>query len=78
MWQEEDEQLVRVFRFNSFTEAFAFIAQVALAAEKLGHYPTWTNTYEVVTVRLGQPGTEEPVSDKDHFLAAAIDHIYGD
>ncbi len=80
MWQEEDEQLVRVFRFNSFVEAFAFMTKVAMTAEKLNHHPDWSNNNNIVTVRLGDPSrdTDDTITDKDHFFAAAIDNIYGD
>lgn len=78
MWEEEDEQLVRVFRFNNFVDAFAFMTKVALTAEKLDHHPNWSNSYNEVTIRLSTHEAEDTITDKDHFLAAAIDNIYGD
>jgi len=78
MWQEEEGQLVRVFRFDNFLDAFAFMTKVAMTAEKMKYYPEWTNKFNLVTVRLGDQVSEEPISDQDHFLAAAIDNLYGD
>ncbi len=78
MWEEEEDRLVRVFRFNNFIDAFAFMTKVALTAEKLGHHPDWSNSYNEVRIRLGTHEGEEPITDKDHFLAAAIDNIFGD
>ena len=77
MWEIEDDQLSRTFKFNSFVEAFAFMTKIALTAEKLAHHPTFINTYGDVTIRLSTHEAGE-VTDKDHFLAAAIDNIYGD
>jgi 4a-hydroxytetrahydrobiopterin dehydratase len=54
------------------------MTKVALTAEKLNHHPTFINTYGDVTIKLSTHEGEEPVTDKDHFLAAAIDNIYGD
>ena len=78
MWEEEEHQLVRAFRFNNFMEAFAFMTKVAMIAEKLNHHPDWSNNYNVVTIKLGTHEAEDTVTDKDHFFAAAIDNVYGD
>ena len=40
------------FTFRNFSEAFAFMTRVALAAEKLDHHPDWSNVYKTVDVRL--------------------------
>ncbi len=44
--------IVRNFAFKNFSEAFGFMARVALAAEKLDHHPEWSNVYNKVDVRL--------------------------
>ncbi len=43
-------RLTRAFTFDGFPQAFAFMTQVALAAEKRDHHPEWTNVYDRVTV----------------------------
>jgi 4a-hydroxytetrahydrobiopterin dehydratase len=42
----------RTFTFKNFSEAFAFMARSALAAEKLDHHPDWSNVYKTVVVKL--------------------------
>ncbi|MGB6059672.1 MAG: 4a-hydroxytetrahydrobiopterin dehydratase [Microthrixaceae bacterium] len=44
--------LVREFEFDNFTGAFGFMAAVATVAERMGHHPDWSNSYNQVTVRL--------------------------
>ena len=42
----------RQFQFRNFSEAFAFMARVALLAEKHDHHPDWSNVYKTVDVTL--------------------------
>jgi 4a-hydroxytetrahydrobiopterin dehydratase len=42
----------RTFVFKDFSQAFGFMAQVALAAERMDHHPEWFNVYNRVEVVL--------------------------
>ena len=42
----------RHLEFADFNEAFAFMARVALVAERRDHHPDWSNSYNVVDVTL--------------------------
>lgn len=64
----------RVFKFKDFSEAFAFMSRVALAAEKAGHHPDWSNSYNTVTIRLSTHDAGG-LSQKDIALAQAVDKI---
>lgn len=75
MWKEEKNTLHKKFEFKDFSEAFAFMVRVALAAEKMDHHPTWKNTYNTVEVWLSTHDAGDIVTDKDRKLAAAIDKL---
>lgn len=75
MWQEQDNQLTRDFTFSDFSEAFAFMTQVALIAEKMDHHPWWSNVYNQVSIKLSTHDAGNVVTEKDRKLAAAIDQI---
>ncbi|MBX2906376.1 MAG: 4a-hydroxytetrahydrobiopterin dehydratase [Taibaiella sp.] len=77
MWQENDNKLYRKFQFANFSEAFAFMTRVALAAEKQDHHPTWTNTWNTVEIWLNTHDAGNTVTDKDRKLAASIDKLAG-
>jgi 4a-hydroxytetrahydrobiopterin dehydratase len=40
------------FVFRDFRQAFGFMTECALAAEKLDHHPEWFNVYKKVDVTL--------------------------
>jgi len=75
MWKETNNKLYKEFTFNDFSEAFAFMTRVALLAEKKDHHPTWTNTYNKVEIWLSTHTEGDVITDKDRFLASAIDKL---
>lgn len=76
MWQEQNNQLKRSFKFTNFIEAFAFMTKVAFAAEKLNHHPNWSNVYNQVDIILSTHDAGNTVTEKDWQLAKKIDEIY--
>ncbi len=77
MWKEKKDSLYQKFKFNDFSEAFAFMTRVALAAEKMNHHPSWKNTYNTVEITLSTHDAGDVVTKKDRDLAKAIDKIIG-
>ena len=77
MWKEENDKLQRSFQFKDFSEAFAFMTRVALAAEKMDHHPEWSNVYNKVEIKLSTHDAGDKVTEKDRKLAKAIDGIVG-
>jgi 4a-hydroxytetrahydrobiopterin dehydratase len=75
-WKEENNRLKRVFEFTDFSEAFAFMARVALAAEKRNHHPDWSNSWNKVTIELSSHDAGNTVTDRDRKLAEEIDKFY--
>lgn len=69
-----DRAIARAFKFKDFSEAFAFMSRVALAAEKAGHHPDWSNSYNSVTISLSTHDAGG-LTDKDMALAKAIDKL---
>ncbi len=46
------EAIYRKIEFTDFNEAFGFISQVAMQAEKLDHHPEWANVWRRVEITL--------------------------
>ena len=53
-WQHDQERvaITREFVFADFSQAFAFMTQVAIQSEKRNHHPEWSNVYNRVTITL--------------------------
>ena len=64
------------FRFADFSEAFAFLARVAMHAEKVDHHPEFTNVWNRVDFRLTSHDAGG-VTERDVALARAIDRLAG-
>lgn len=75
MWTEKDNSLYKKIEFADFSEAFAFMSRVALAAEKMNHHPRWTNVYSTVEIWLNTHDAGDVVTERDHKLAEKIDKI---
>jgi 4a-hydroxytetrahydrobiopterin dehydratase len=73
-WQLSDDGLAitRTFKFKTFREAFAFMTQVALAAERADHHPEWSNVYNRVDMRLTTHDAGG-LTERDFALAAVAD-----
>jgi 4a-hydroxytetrahydrobiopterin dehydratase len=74
-WKESEESLERTIEFNNFIEAWGFMSQVAILAEKMNHHPEWSNVYNKVEIRLSTHDAGNKVTEKDRKLAAAIDKL---
>ena len=68
------DALFRQFRFADFRQAFAFMTQVALLAEKADHHPEWFNVYNRVEITLTTHDCQG-LSLRDLALATVIDQI---
>lgn len=67
--------ITRTFRFADFSEAFAFMARVALYAEKTDHHPEWFNVYNRVEVTLTTHDAGG-LSQRDVAMARAMEGFF--
>lgn len=69
---EGRDAITRSLRFADFSQAFAFMTRVALAAERLNHHPEWFNVWNRVDITLSTHDAGG-VTEKDIQLAGIID-----
>lgn len=77
-WSEVQgrEAIQKQFVFADFSEAFGFMARVALDAERLGHHPEWRNVWNKVDVVLTTHDAGG-LTQKDIELALAMERVAG-
>jgi 4a-hydroxytetrahydrobiopterin dehydratase len=68
------DAIIKTYRFKNFREAFGFMAQAALVAEKMDHHPEWSNVYGKVDVVL-TTHSAHGLSTLDIQLAQKMDEI---
>jgi 4a-hydroxytetrahydrobiopterin dehydratase len=74
-WTESNGALSRTFEFKNFVEAFAFVTQVALIAQRHDHHPDISISWNKVVVTSSSHDAGNAVTDRDHKLTAAIDQL---
>jgi 4a-hydroxytetrahydrobiopterin dehydratase len=74
-WSIVKGNLQRLFKFKDFTQAFAFMKRVALAADRMNHHPNWSNAYNKVTVDLSTHSAGG-LTKNDFELAGKIQKIH--
>ena len=62
------------YTFKSFREAFGFMTEGALAAEKFNHHPEWFNVYNRVVVTLTTHDAGG-LSQRDVKMATTMDAL---
>ena len=75
-WETVDgrDAVKKTFVFKNFIEAFGFMTQAAIWAEKLNHHPEWFNVYKTVEVTLTTHDVDG-LSDLDAKLAAKMEAL---
>jgi 4a-hydroxytetrahydrobiopterin dehydratase len=67
--------LSRQFVFKDFRQAFGFMTQVALMAERMDHHPEWSNVYNRVAITL-TTHSAKGLTANDFALAAYADSVF--
>ena len=71
-WTGGDDFITKVFKFRDFIEAFSFMTNIAIVAEKMNHHPEWYNIYNRVDITLTTHDSGG-VTEKDIALAKAME-----
>src|SRR5579872_2968528 len=73
-WTVAHDKLQREYTFPDFVYAFGFMATAAIAIEKMGHHPEWSNIYNSVAIDLTTHDAGG-VTGKDFELASLLEAI---
>lgn len=73
-WERQGDSIVRSFEFRDFTEAFGFLARIAILQEKADHHAETWGVYNRVRLTLTTHDAGG-VTRKDIDLASKIDAL---
>jgi 4a-hydroxytetrahydrobiopterin dehydratase len=73
-WIMQAGKLHREFLFRDFCEAFGFMSEIALMAERSDHHPEWFNVYNKVVVDLTTHDMNG-ITQRDFELAAKMSEV---
>src|SRR4030095_16407182 len=77
-WRLEDARggvIERELVFADFAQAFGYMTQLALAAEKRDHHPEWSNVYNRVDITLTTHDVKG-ISMRDIEMARLAERLY--
>ena len=80
-WKHDETRgaITREFVFADFAQAFAFMTQIAIVAEKRNHHPEWFNVYNRVNITLTTHdvnGLSQRDIDLAHYADAAFANFH--
>jgi 4a-hydroxytetrahydrobiopterin dehydratase len=75
-WTFEDNKLHKIYRFNDFREAMAFLVLLSYEAENRNHHPEIFNCYNRLEIGLNTHDAGGKVTDRDIELALAIEKLF--
>ena len=73
-WTVENNKLHREYVFGNFVQAFGFMTEIALIAERTEHHPEWFNVYKNVVVDL-TTHEADGITERDFNLAKNMEEI---
>ena len=73
-WDYEDNAIHTEYEFDNFKDCFSAMSRIAFECEALNHHPDWSNTYNVLNIKLTTHDAGG-VTLKDIKLAQAIEGI---
>ena len=73
--REDGGAISKGFKFRNFSQAFGFMTECALVAERMNHHPDWSNVYSRVDVVLSTHDAAG-ITELDFKLARAMDRAF--
>jgi len=74
-WEVENDKLNKLFEFESFREAMAFLMRLAFEVEDMNHHPEIENVYNKIRFSLTTHEAGGKITKKDIKLARLIESL---
>ena len=70
----DKDQIKKSYKFSNFRIAFGLMTVAGMEAEKMNHHPVWTNSWNMVHVKL-TTHNQNGLTDLDVRLAKRMDKL---
>lgn len=74
-WEHDGDRLKTAYKFKTFTDAIAFMAEAADKIEQMDHHPEWKNIHRMLYVEL-TTHSSGGVTHLDEELARHLDALF--
>lgn len=74
-WQIENDQLTKVFEFDSFRDAISFLVRLSFDIEDMNHHPEIENIENCVRFTICTHESGSKITEKDIKLAERIEDL---
>jgi 4a-hydroxytetrahydrobiopterin dehydratase len=74
-WSNNDNALVKTFKFKGFLKTMSFANAIAWEANRQNHHPDMHITFNTCTIKLTTHDEGNTITDKDIQLALSIEKI---
>lgn len=68
---DDGQSVAAKLEFTNFADAWGFMSEIAIVADKLDHHPEWSNVYNRVAITLTTHDADG-LTSRDQALADAI------
>ena len=73
-WDFYDDAIHTEFEFDNFKDCISAMSRIAFECEALHHHPEWTNSYNMLVIKLTTHDADG-VTELDFKLAEAMEKI---
>lgn len=74
-WEIKENHLQKTFEFKTFLKTMSFVNAVAWIANQQNHHPEMIINFNKCVIRITTHDANNSITDKDYFLAEAIEKL---
>lgn len=74
-WENVNNKLEKTFKLKDFKAVLEVVMKIGFEAEYRNHHPEWTNSYNILNIKLCTHDAGHQITEKDTNFALKINSI---